>query len=177
MEKQSGGACLRLLVRVSFCFQLTARPNRPTHPTPPAEAGNRGDPLLIRTFAALQRTRLHLLRVMDSPDHSLHARQMFLWDRYRALRKDMNQQALGAQGRAQLAWSVTAVEEVVRFLLLVDAVLMGEDKVRLESVGVGWTWLELVNWNDRQRTAADSHKQAHWNTHMHTRLLHLHPGR
>jgi len=55
---------------------------------------------------------------------------MFLWDRYRALRKDMNQQSLAAQGRAQLAWSITAVEEVVRFLLLVDSVLMGEDKVR-----------------------------------------------
>jgi hypothetical protein len=66
---------------------------------------------------------------MDAPEHSLHARQLFLWDRYRALRKDMNQQALGKQGRAQLAWSVTAVEEVVRFLLLVDAALMGEDKV------------------------------------------------
>jgi hypothetical protein len=66
---------------------------------------------------------------MDSPEHSLHARQLFLWDRYRALRKDMNQQALAGQGRAQLAWSITAVEEVVRFLLLVDAALMGEDKV------------------------------------------------
>jgi hypothetical protein len=101
-----------------------------TRARPAAEAGNRGDPAMIRTFGALQRTRLHLLRVMDDPSHSLHARQLFLWDRYRALRKDMNQQALARQGLPQLAWSITAVEEVVRFLLLVDAALMGEDKVR-----------------------------------------------
>ena len=43
----------------------------------------------FRTFGAIQRTTLHLRRLMDSEDHPLVNIHKYLWDRFRGVRQDL----------------------------------------------------------------------------------------
>ena len=57
-----------------------------------ADAKHR-DPKSLRTRAALEKTMLHLLKLLDHPEYSFGKLHKFQWDRYRGIRQDLNTQA------------------------------------------------------------------------------------
>ncbi|KAK9744772.1 SAC3/GANP family [Popillia japonica] len=79
----------------------------------------------LRPVAVLQRTMLYLLHkivnLCDNPDTNLAEWYHFLWDRTRAIRKDITQQELCCRG------SVELVEQCARFHIHCSARLVAED--------------------------------------------------
>jgi hypothetical protein len=76
----------------------------------PAEAGGLPDPSLLRTWAGLKKTLVHLRQLMGrvGPEAaasssnggvSLLEAHRFLWDRYRSIRKDITQTGLAHKVR------------------------------------------------------------------------------
>jgi len=98
-----------------------ARSDKPLPPLAvPAAAGLTINSSNVRSWAGLQRTLTFLRSLYDDDRFSLLSRETFLFDRFRAVRKDMHQQVgagnwVGAPGRLQPASNSTGVAARMRW--------------------------------------------------------------
>ena len=86
-------------------------------------------PSEFRTRGALQRTMTHLRNLLDQSNFRFGLVHKFLWDRYRSVRQD-----LYIQGMAD-GFAVGIFEEIVRFHVLCEHELAGEDQSVTEVEG------------------------------------------
>jgi hypothetical protein len=86
-------------------------------------------PSEFRTRGAIQRTMTHLRNLLDESNFRFGLVHKFLWDRYRSVRQD-----LYIQGMAD-GFAVGIFEEIVRFHVLCEHELAGEDQSVTEVEG------------------------------------------
>ena len=79
-------------------------------------------PSEFRTRGALTRTMDHLRRLLDRTDARFGLIHKFLWDRYRSVRQDLYIQGITD------AFAINIFEEIVRFHVLCEHELCGEDQ-------------------------------------------------
>uniref|UniRef100_A0A1D2AG69 PCI domain-containing protein n=1 Tax=Auxenochlorella protothecoides TaxID=3075 RepID=A0A1D2AG69_AUXPR len=86
-------------------------------------------PTDFRTRAALLRTMLYLRSLLDRQDVRFGLVHKFLWDRYRAVRQDLYVQGITDE------FAIAVYEEVVRFHVMCEHELCGEDQSVTEMEG------------------------------------------
>ena len=86
-------------------------------------------PSEFRTRGALQRTMEHLRSLLDTSDIRFGLVHKFLWDRYRSVRQDLYIQGIADD------FAVAIFEEIVRFHVLCEHELAGEDQNVTEVEG------------------------------------------